>query len=287
MFCLFSGEQTDSLEHVVPQWLQRRFSLQDQTITIPNGTTLKYRHLTVPAAKEHNALFGQIENRVSQGEYRLDEVYLWALKLHVGLILRDSSLRVDIRDPQSPFILEAGNYSHEIELFRILYSLWKDGGSTEPFPVGSVYVLDSLLPDDQFDLIHCLYTGTVGVHVGGKFLVVFLWDQGAGLRSNSGKLWQEEYQRVKALKGSPGYEATCYLAHHIWACETAYSLHLHRRLSSFIVAANRLTLIRPPTRPERQKAIEGEYRAVCRNFGLKLVTFSGELVGNSYSMVWQ
>jgi hypothetical protein len=282
--CLFSGEETDSLEHVVPQWLQRRFSLQDQTITIPNGTTLKYRHLTVPAAKEHNALFGQIEQRISQGEYRLDEVYLWALKLHIGLVIRDSSLRSDIRDPRSPFILNVGDFHNELTLFRVLYSLWRDGGDTNPLPVGSVYILDSLLPNDQFALFDCLITGTVGIHVGGKFIVVFLWDQGRGLRSNSGWLWETEHSSVKAMEGSPDYDAHCFLAHHVWACESAYWLYLNRRHVSFIKSTEKLSLIPPWNTPQPKEVNEAEYRMVCRSFGLELAFFTQQMVGNGYSL---
>lgn len=35
-------------EHVIPKWAQRRYDLWNQTVTLLNGTGLKYSQLTVP-----------------------------------------------------------------------------------------------------------------------------------------------------------------------------------------------------------------------------------------------
>ena len=40
--CLFSGIQPDTEEHVIPDWLQRRFNLKRQTYRLPNETGLDY-----------------------------------------------------------------------------------------------------------------------------------------------------------------------------------------------------------------------------------------------------
>ena len=101
--CIFTGKEADTFEHVIPSWLQSRFGLAEETMFIPNGTTLKYKHHRVPADKDANQLFGTIEDRISRGILKPEEVYLWALKIHIGCIYRDASLRFDIKDPSSPF----------------------------------------------------------------------------------------------------------------------------------------------------------------------------------------
>ena len=276
MQCLFSGENTDSMEHVVPAWLQRRFSLADQTIFVPNGTTLKYSHLKVPASAEHNGRFGKIENRISQGQLDLAEIYLWALKLHIGLIFRDSTLRFDIRNPNAPSILDIGDFQSEVNLFQMLYAHWHRGGTTDPTPFGSVYILDSLLPVDTFDLFHCLITGTIGVHIGGKFIVVFLWDQSDGMHANLTEPWVRQHiPHVQSVKNDPNYDTQCYMAHHVWACESAYWLYRNRRSFNFMSTEKQVFLLPPMMRRPTRPPEEDEYRTVCRSFGLELVEFNG------------
>jgi hypothetical protein len=104
--CIFTGKDADSSEHVIPLWLQTRFNLSEQTLIIPNGTTLKYKHHRVPADTEANNRFGVIENRISRGIFDPAEVYLWALKIHIGCVYRDASLRFDVKRP--PFALHPG-----------------------------------------------------------------------------------------------------------------------------------------------------------------------------------
>ena len=49
--CFLCGKDSaDSLEHVFPAWLQRRFQLWDQQLNLLNGTPIPYRNLTVPCS---------------------------------------------------------------------------------------------------------------------------------------------------------------------------------------------------------------------------------------------
>jgi len=66
--CMFSGEVADSEEHVIPRWLQRRFSLSNQEVILPNQTTFRYAKAKVPVETEHNREFGKIA--FSQIDYR-------------------------------------------------------------------------------------------------------------------------------------------------------------------------------------------------------------------------
>jgi hypothetical protein len=99
--CLFSGLKPDTQEHVISDWIQRRFELQLAKYNLPNASGLDYRHAKVPANKSYNEMFGRIETRVSQNKFLCEEVYLWLFKIHVGLMYCDSFLRSDVRDPAS------------------------------------------------------------------------------------------------------------------------------------------------------------------------------------------
>jgi hypothetical protein len=284
MKCLFCGDETNSDEHVIPQWLQRRFGLQEQIVVIPNGTGLKYKHVKVPASAEHNNRFGEIENRISKGTFNLSEVYLWALKIHIGFIFRDSTLKFDIKDPSAPFILNVGDFESEVTLFRLLCKIWRTGGTTDPSPFGSVYIFDSLLPNDSFDFFHCLVTGTLGIHIGGKYIVVFFWDQSDGQYANLLTTWNYHASIVSSLKPNQNKEHHGYMAHHVWACESGYWLYRNRRSFNFISTDKNIVSVPPMNRRPTRPPSESEYRKICRNFGLNLVKFKGE-TANQYTQL--
>lgn len=277
MECMFSGEEPDSNEHVIPRWLQKRFNLREQIIMIPGGTGLKYKHLRVPVSTGHNIRFGSIEKSISQGNYELHELYLWALKIHIGLIFRDSTLRLRLDDQNSPRIVDIGKFESELALFRMLYRVWDDGGITDPSPIGSVFVLDSLLPQHDFDFFHCPTTGTIGINLGEKFIIVFLWDQGDGMRANLVDQWERYHlPQVESRRGCPDYDAYCYFSHHVWACESAYWLYRNRRSFNFLYSRGILALASSLVRKSGRSPDETEYRLICRSFGLELQQFGGE-----------
>ena len=280
--CIFSGEKADSEEHVIPRWLQKRFNLDEEKVVIPNSSGLKYRYLKVPASKTHNSNFGRIEKNISEGKYDATEVYLWALKLHIGLISKSSNLPLNIQEPGSPLILDANRFKHQMRFFQSLYNLWAGTGNVDPLPIGSVYVVDSLTPD-EFDLFHCFLTGTIGINVGDKLLLVFLWDQGQGLKSGIMKQWVSWHLPYTQTRiGQNDYKATCMMATHIWACESAYFLYRHNAYISIVDMDGKLALV-PPLFPERTKPPNEQlYQYICESFGLKLEYFGGE-INHKYS----
>jgi hypothetical protein len=108
----------------------------------------------------------------------------------------DASLRFDVKDPRSPFILDVSNFAHDAWLFQQMFQNWSNGGTTHPSPFGSVFILDSLNPMPQFDFIHCNITGVVGIDIGGKFILVFLWDQRDAMQTNIRDHWDGWHARA-------------------------------------------------------------------------------------------
>lgn len=282
MHCLFGGEVVDSEEHVVPRWLQRRFELGNQKIRLPNGTFTQYKHLKVPAAADHNSSFGQIEDRISRGRLTPIDLYLWCFKLHIGLIYRDTSLKANIKDPQSPTILNVDDFEDQLILFRNMYRTWRHGGTFDPDPPGSVFVVDSPAPK-SFELFHCLLTGTVGVNIGRKFVLSFLWDQGDGLHAPILDQWETVYRTyIRSAATRRERRARSILGPRVWACEAAYWLFRNRRTHAYLAAPNSFILLPPMARQRLRPPLEDELRLIAYNFGLDLVEFGGPN-GNRYS----
>jgi hypothetical protein len=123
----------------------------------------------------------------------------------------------------------------------------------------------------------------VGIHIGGKFIVVFLWDQGDARAANIEEQWKRHHLPVTAsLVGHQDYDSHRYMAHHVWACESAYWLYRHRRRINMLKSKDQITLIPPMFRAQGKLPIEEEYRYVCASFGLELTKFNGE-VANVYT----
>lgn len=92
-------------EHVIPRWVQRRFSLYNQQIILLNGTKIAYRSLTIPCCDECNKKhLKPIEDSVAEATLQgpkavavLDPLtlFVWLGKIFYGLLYKELFLRRD------------------------------------------------------------------------------------------------------------------------------------------------------------------------------------------------
>ncbi|MBZ5570503.1 MAG: hypothetical protein LAO09_01320 [Acidobacteriia bacterium] len=97
-------------EHVLPDWLLRKYRLHDKSVTLPNGTQFRYGGFTVPCCARCNALMGeQFENPIRElfakgsdevnrelkenGPWRL---FCWMCLIFVKTHLKDQSLNLHL-----------------------------------------------------------------------------------------------------------------------------------------------------------------------------------------------
>lgn len=281
MDCMFSGDAATNEEHVLPRWMQKRFNLGDQTYNLPNGTTIQYKHAKVPVAQEHNSRFGSIEDRVARGVANPQELYLWAFKIHVGLIHRSSTLKVDIRSPSSPSFWDLKGFGQEIWLFQKLYAVWANNGDISPDPFGTVIHMKALTPQPCFDFIHNMQSGTLFFQLGDDVLFVVLYDQGLISRSNVRKSFEYSRQFIPTLPVEMQQDKA-FVGQRVWACEAAYFHYRSRNGMSYISTDTSFHAIPPVSLPSTRPPEEAELAVFCRSFGLKLEHFGGE-VNNVYS----
>jgi hypothetical protein len=268
--------------------MQKRFGLSEQTYHLPNATRIRYKHAKIPVAKEHNEKFGTIENKISNLSASSQEIMLWALKIHIGLLFKNSSLKFDMKNNSKTF-WDIKDFGEEVSMFRLLYDVWANNGQFNPDPFGTVYVADAITPHSQgaFDFIHEITSGTIFFQLEDKIIFVSPWDQGDGMRLNfKDNLSRFHRPHVLSLQVDEQQEAAI-TGQRVWACETSYLLLLRRRAFSFIKADNKLTLI-PSAFPASPRApSENELRRFCRSFGLELLNYGYDKgQGNAYK-AWQ
>jgi len=154
--CLFCGVELSASnrtkEHVFPRWLQQRYGIAKCELELLNGTAARYEQLLVPACRECNNIHaGQLEARVAEGTASSQDMWLWMLKIHLGLLYWESGkpMTQDRRKPESAqpvFPLESLGLGY----FQSLFSALKGSGATfNPDPLGTILSF----PDqtDEFD----------------------------------------------------------------------------------------------------------------------------------------
>lgn len=149
------GQKQFNNEHVFPEWLLRHFNLFDKTITLPNGSTLRYDRNTVPCCVDCNSLMGnEIERPISEvvkgGHQALDKflsttgnwlkIAVWLALIFLKSHLKDRALRfhLDARKGQEKISdLYDWEHLHHIHTFaRAFYN----GCFIDPKVIGSVLV---------------------------------------------------------------------------------------------------------------------------------------------------
>jgi hypothetical protein len=116
--CFYCGKLvrgTKSREHVFPRWLQKKFQLENQKLTLLNGTTIMYKQLTVPCCiRCNNVHLSRLENRVkrllfecplSEARRHLDQFFIWVIKILLAIIYAERMLPLDRRRPKGKPIL--------------------------------------------------------------------------------------------------------------------------------------------------------------------------------------
>lgn len=105
--CFLCGSSHSSMtqEHVFPKWLQKKYDLWNQQLTLLNGTSIPYKSLKIPCCAEcNNESLSQLENQVRralEGGYesslQLDNSiwYLWAGKIFYGILRKELTLLHD------------------------------------------------------------------------------------------------------------------------------------------------------------------------------------------------
>ena len=180
---LIPGE--DSVEHVVPKWLQHRFSLWDVRVHLLNGTAIQYKNLVIPCCKECNSYhLAKVEQQVCASVLAgpaavmaMDRVVLaqWLLKIFFGFLYRELFLPLDRTRPHKDTIVSPD----DMEQFQMLHYILQSARVPMTFrclgsPVpASVFVFELKEPaerkfqfDYKDDVIHrCLQIrmGRVGI----------------------------------------------------------------------------------------------------------------------------
>jgi hypothetical protein len=192
------GDKPFNNEHILPEWLLRRYDLFARTITLPNDRTVRYDRYTVPCCIDCNSLMGKvIEEPVSQLvrtgteaviNYIKNDASGGALKIFIwmGLIflkvhLKDRTFRVDPdlrkKSEQIGDRYEWDNLHHLHSLVRSFYT----GCRVEAEAIGSCLVLPARtqVSPEKFDFGDLSFGQTMLLRLDDTALLTVFNDSGA------------------------------------------------------------------------------------------------------------
>lgn len=179
-----------TLEHVIPQWAQRRFNLWNESITLLNGTAIRYRSLTIPCCLECNNLkLKPLEDVMSEAvrggvaavrEVPPVTVFLWLAKLVYGLLHRELFLPVNRMDTGAgPIVVP--DFIRQFEMVHRFLQATRSSIDISNVPT-SVLVIETqvpMIPSAQWDFRDSPLTLFVAVRMGPVAIIASLMDGGA------------------------------------------------------------------------------------------------------------
>ncbi len=201
--CFLCSKRSDAneinKEHIIPDWILRKFQLHNKRVTLPNVSTLKYQSYVIPCCITCNELLGlELETPLSEvfhggfesvakfakndGKLRL---MTWLSLLFIKTHIKDQSLlmNLDKRKPMGSIAKEVG---YNWESFHHIYCI-----SCLPFTranvhansLGSLIIIPILEPHEReaFDFVDLSLALTIGVRIGDVGLIAVFGDCGAVL----------------------------------------------------------------------------------------------------------
>ena len=185
------GSKNRSDEHIFPKWLQQRFALWNEQLTLLNGTTIPYRQLTIPCCDQCNtvhlaAIERDVEIAVGAGVEAVralprETLFYWLGKIFYGLLYKEGLLQRHRARPRSAKIVPKSvlkSYAaHHLHLQGIrLPMMFRD------FFPASILVVPCQVPrslEDQFDFRDLSPALAVAIRMGKVGILAALQDCGA------------------------------------------------------------------------------------------------------------
>ena len=127
------NEINKTQEHIIPKWVQNKFNLWNQNISLLNGTDFKYRYLTIPCCFNCNNKYLQpIEELLIPAfnagveairQIDTDIIFYWLGKIYFGMMYKELFLSLEQKNPKKENILSAEylrTFKHTTFFFRVL-----------------------------------------------------------------------------------------------------------------------------------------------------------------------
>lgn len=175
--CFVCSKNAETEEHIIPKWIQNKYDLWNQKITLPNQTSISYRQLKIPCCNKcNNVILSQIEDRIKNDTASNLDIWRWGAKIHYGLIRKDEFLEWDRRNPGYK-IGEVLKANDPLEIDRHLVHSIHGEFVTHPSPFGSIFKFN-FINEEPYHFAHLINYPGICISLGKIGYVIFINDTG-------------------------------------------------------------------------------------------------------------
>ena len=180
-------------EHVIPEWILRRFDLFEKHITLPNNTQIKYANYTIPCCKDCNSELGnKIEIPISEflkkpykeivEELSKNDEYYISILNWIGLLyfkthFKDTMLLMERDKRISAGKIGDNHYWEDLHHIHCMARSFYTKANVAQDVYGTLLVFPSIIDSDRtFDYIDSLAGQAVMIQIGQTYFIAVLND---------------------------------------------------------------------------------------------------------------
>lgn len=263
-------------EHVIPNWILKKFKLNNKRIILPNKTRIKYSNYKVPCCEKCNSELGRhfevpisqllskpydkIANELNESFEKRNLLFRWLCLIYFKTHLKDKKLRAsrDFRDDD----VKIGDRFNWVDFHHIhcIIRAHHTGAKIDNGVFGSVYLNKIVNIGDirKFDYMDNTYTKGVLLQLGDFCVASILDDSCASI-----SMYNEQISKVeRGISIFQFYEIFSHLNY--------VRLHLAKRpvFKSIITSSNDYKII--AERPEHNKLVNKSKRIGTHGDFLKI-----------------
>lgn len=257
--CFICGRSAVTVEHVIPKWLQHRYNLWDEHISLPNGTSIPYRKLIVPSCEKcNNEVYGLLEKKVSSGKASESDIWKWANKIHYSLCYKDRFFEWDRKHPKYK-IGDVMRPNDPLERDRHFLHCVSGDFKTDPDPFGSVYKFN-FGKTVEFAFAHIIHSSSLSFCLGDIGYVVFVTD-GQALKKEKGM-----NQYFESLPNPAQREDMLFFHAQCIEMMARHKLGQNIIMSKKFIARTGRTVVHKVEPPNKER-----FRAICKALGVNWI----------------
>lgn len=184
-------------EHVIPDWILRRFKLHARDITLPNGTLIPYGQFKVPCCEECNTsmgarLEGPISDLFARGQDALHQelkvngpwrLFCWMSLIFLKTHLKDTYLSLNRDGREEDFKIGELHSWEDLHHVHCVARAFYSGCDIPAEVVGSILVLPAKVRThlEPFDYADLSFAQTMLLRVDETAIIAVFNDSGAAL----------------------------------------------------------------------------------------------------------
>lgn len=181
-------------EHVIPDWILRKFKMHTKSITLPNGTTLKYGHYKIPCCQECNSELGktyeipisellshsyaEICNRLEEDPKLIQLLFKWLSLIFIKTHLKDTLLLQDRDVRNDSGMIGDGHYWSDIHHIHCIARSHYTNAIISVEVFGTICILPVMMSEDleKFDFVDSQAGKAIMIHINDFCIIVVLND---------------------------------------------------------------------------------------------------------------